>query len=224
MKNKFMKRAFLSNIKNWKLILILILLNILVLFLTNEFVITKEVYFNSYFEQLGTDVLEDFFGVLEIRQWISLAIIPFYVLIKSYLVYFCLSIGLFFYDDNDPQNIYKKLFKLVLIAEFIPLLSKCYKFLYFFVLKEEYLIQDFQFYTPLSYTNFLDLKRIDPWLIYPLQTINLFEIAYFFILTYGLHKLSQNKYSKDFEIVAVSYGAGLIIWLGLIMFLTLNIS
>ena len=81
-----------------------------------------------------------------------------------------------------------------------------------------------QQYYPLSYINFLDLEKIQPWLIYPLKTINLFEIAYFFVLVYGLWKLLKNKFSKSLEIVAVSYGSGLVIWLGLVMFLTLNMS
>jgi hypothetical protein len=36
--------------------------------------------------------------------------------------------------------------------------------------------------------------------------------------------LLKNKYIKSFEIIAISYGLGLTIWLGLVMFLTLNVS
>jgi hypothetical protein len=83
---------------------------------------------------------------------------------------------------------------------------------------------DIQQFYPLSYTNFLDVSTLEPWLVYPLQTINLFEIGYFFVLVYGTHKLLKNKYAKSFEMVAVSYGTGLLIWIGLAMFLTLNLS
>lgn len=85
-------------------------------------------------------------------------------------------------------------------------------------------MQDIQQFYPLSYINFLDIENIEPWLIYPLQTINLFEIAYFFVLVYGVHKLLKNNYWKSFEITAASYGTGLVIWLGLVMFLTLNLT
>jgi len=99
-----------------------------------------------------------------------------------------------------------------------------FKFGYFYFIKTGYTFQDLQQYYPLSYINFLDLSKLQPWLIYPLQTINLFEVAYFFVLVYGLWKLLKNNYWKSFEIVAVSYGTGLFIWIGFVMFLILNLT
>lgn len=111
-----------------------------------------------------------------------------------------------------------------MFGEFLLALVGFSKFLYFYFIKIDFTLLELKQFYPFSYTNLLDLSNIEPWLIYPLQTINLFEIGYFFVLVYGLHKLINNKYAKSFEIVAISYGAGLAIWLGLVMFLTLNIS
>jgi hypothetical protein len=135
----------------------------------------------------------------------------------------CLSIGVFFYDTENKIK-FKQFFRIALLGEFVLLLVGYFKFTYFYFIKTDFTLADIQQYYPLSYTNFLDVATLEPWLVYPLQTINLFEIGYFFVLVYGVHKLLKNKYAKSFEMVAVSYGTGLIIWLGFVMFLTLNLT
>lgn len=145
------------------------------------------------------------------------------IISRILLVSQCLSIGLFFYDTEDNTK-FKHLFRIALLGEFVLVLVGYVKFLYFAFIKTEYTLQDIQEYYPLSYINLLDLTKIEPWLIYPLQTVNLFEVAYFFVLVYGLHKLLKNNYWKSFEITAASYGTGLLIWLGLVSFLTLSIT
>jgi len=44
------------------------------------------------------------------------------------------------------------------------------------------------------------------------------------VLVFGLRKLLQNTFTKSLEMVAVSYGTGLLIFMGLVMFLTLNMT
>lgn len=185
---------------------------------------TKEMLYNLYVENLTRKQVNAVFKFQDKWDWLGYAIIPLLILIRSSLVSLCLSVGLFFYDSEEDEVKFNQLFRVALLGEFVLVLVGYFKFLYFAFIKTEYTLQDVQQFYPFSYTNFLDLESIQPWLIYPLQTINLFEIAYFFVLVYGLHKLLKNKYLKTFEIVAVSYGTGLLIWLGLVSFLTLNIN
>jgi hypothetical protein len=199
------------------------LFSILITYFFNKFLATEEVFYNFYSEQLAQ---KQIYKLLESQKkwaWVGYAIIPVLILIRTSLVSICLRIGLFLYN-TDNKTKFKQIFRIVLIGEFLLLLVGFCKFIYFYIIKTNYTLQDIQEFYPFSYTNFLDLSKIKPWLIYPLQTINLFEIAYFFVLVFGVHKLLQNKYLKSFEIVAISYGTGLIIWIGLVMFLTLNIS
>lgn len=194
---------------------------ILSVFLLNTFLNFEDKLYNFYSEQLAQEQVEKMLEGQRKWEWLGYAIIPILVLIRSSLVAFCLSIGMFFYDmeNNIP---FKKFFRIALIGEFVLVLVGYFKFAYFYFIKTDYTLQDLQQYYPLSYINFLDIENMQPWLIYPLQTVNLFEIAYFFVLVYGMWKLLKNDYWKSFEITAVSYGTGLIIWLGLVMFLTLN--
>lgn len=178
---------------------------------------------NFYSEQLAQEQIEKLLESQQKWAWLGYAIIPLLVLFRSNLVALCLNIGMFFYNMENSIK-FKQFFRIALLGEFVLVLVGFFKLGYFYFIKTDYTLQDLQQYYPLSYINFLDLEKIQPWLIYPLQTINLFEIAYFFVLVYGLWKLLKNNYSKSLEIVSVSYGSGLVIWLGLVMFLTLNMS
>lgn len=183
----------------------------------------NELLFNSLLEQLTQDEVERIVNNQQKWEWVGYAIIPIIVLIRSGLVTICLSVGMFFYNMDHTYK-FKQFFRIALLGEFVLVLVGFFKLCYFYFIKTDYTLQDLQQYYPLSYINFLDLDKIEPWLIYPLQTINLFEITYFFVLVYGLWKLLKNNFLKSLEIVTVSYGSGLIIWLGLVMFFTLNMS
>jgi hypothetical protein len=210
-------------LNNFSLYILIIILISFITYFSGIYLNTDELLYNYYSEQIAKEQLEKIIESQQKWGWLGYAIIPLVVLIRTSLVAMCLSIGVFFYYMENNYK-FKQFFKIALLGEFVLILVVFFKFFYFYFLKTDYTLQDLQQYYPLSYINFLDLEKIQPWLVYPLQTINLFEISYFFVLVYGLWKLLKNKLSKSFEIVAVSYGSGLLIWLGLVMFLTLNMT
>jgi hypothetical protein len=77
---------------------------------------------------------------------------------------------------------------------------------------------------PLSLESLFGYKNFEPWYIYPMQVANLFEVAYWIVLTFLLAKTIQTTKSKAFTLVVSSYGIGLFILVAGMMFLTLNIS
>ena len=213
----------IKHTSNFFYFILLVVLLTAGVFLSKQFLNTKELLYNFYSEQFAQEQLEKLLENQQRWAWLGYAIIPLVVLLRSSLVALCLSVGNFFYNMNEVElPKFKDFLRIALIGEFILVLVGYFKFIYFVLIKTDFTLQDLQQYYPLSYINFLDIDSLEPWLIYPLQTINLFEIAYFFVLVYGLHKLLKNKYWKSFEMVAVSYGTGLVIWLGLVMFLILN--
>lgn len=213
----------MKNKNNYFLIFILIGFNLLIGILSNFLLNTEDLLINFYSEQLAKDQLEQLLENQQKWAWLGYAILPLLILIRSSLVAFCLSIGLFFYETENAIK-FKQVFRVALLGEFVLVLVGVFKLSYFYFIKSDYTLQDIQQFYPLSFINFLDVENLEPWLVYPLQTVNLFEITYFFVLVYGMHKLLKNNYWKSFEITAASYGTGLLIWLGLVMFLTLNIS
>jgi len=208
---------------NFAFFLTVVVLTFLITLLVKYGLGLDKLVYNFYAEQLAKDQLQKLLAAQQKWAWVGYAIIPVMVLIRSSLVALCLSIGIFFYDI-ERKVAFKKYFRIALMGEFVLVLVGLFKLGYFYFLKTNYTLQDLQQYYPLSYINFLDRTKLQPWLIYPLQTLNLFEAAYIFVLVLGLRKLLQNTFTKSLEMVAVSYGTGLLIFMGLVMFLTLNMT
>lgn len=204
-------------------ILILISLILVSGIISDYLINSDQLFINTYTDVLTREQIKESLGLQQKWKWLGYILSPILVLIRAFLVAVCLNVGMFFYDMENKLKL-NFFFKIALSGEFVLVLVVFFKLLYFLFIKTEYTLQDIHQYYPFSYINFLNIENIEPWLIYPLQTINLFEVVYFFVLVYGLHKLLKNKYWKSFEIVVVSYGTGLVIWLGLVMFLTLNIT
>lgn len=210
---------------NFTLFLVIVLLAILITLIFKHSLKVDTLLYNFYAEQFAQEQLEQLIENQQNWAWLGYAIIPLLILFRASFVALCLSVGNFFYNmDEEEIPKFKHFFRIALLGEFVLILVGFFKFIYFTLIKTDFTLLDLQQYYPLSYINFLNLESLEPWLVYPLQTINLFEITYFFVLVFGMHKLLKNKYLKSFEIVAVSYGTGLIIWLGLVMFLTLNMT
>ncbi|CAM1368749.1 hypothetical protein [Tenacibaculum xiamenense] len=215
-----MNKYNLSSFEILVIILVAIVGNSLLL---KSFVITDEVIYNFYYESFTEKRITEFLENKNKLTLLGYLIMPLVILIRSGLVAICLSVGVFFYNTENKLK-FKQFFRVALVGEFVLVLVGFVKLLYFLIIKTDYTLKDIQQYYPLSYINFLDINNLEPWLIYPLQTINLFEVAYFLVLVYGLHKLLKKNYWKSFEITAASYGTGLVIWIGVVMFLTLNMS
>ena len=209
--------------RNYIILIIISVISIFCIEITNYTLNINKLVYEYYIENLSQDLLNEAIEKKNNWEWLFHLIIPLIILLRSGLVALCLNIGLFFYDTENKIK-FKQLFRAALLGEFVLVLVGFVKLLYFLFIKTDYTLQDIQQFYPLSYINFLDIENLEPWLIYPLQTINLFEITYFFVLVYGVHKLLKNNYWKSFEITAASYGTGLVIWLGLVMFLTLNLT
>ena len=81
-----------------------------------------------------------------------------------------------------------------------------------------------QNYNPLGVSGFLKNDTIPKYLLYPIQQLNLFEVAYWFLLAYGIKSLGNIDFKKALKITSLSYGVGLAIWCIFIVFLQLQFS
>jgi hypothetical protein len=152
---------------------------------------------------------------------VTFIIIPITLLLKTSIIAAILDIGCFFFSKEIK---YKRLFNIVVKAEFIFLLVIVFKTAWFYFFKTEYNLEDLQNFYPLSALNIIGYEGLQPWFIYPFQVLNLFELAYWFNLAYLIGKELNENTDKGFSIVASSYGVSLLIWVVGVMFFTLNIS
>lgn len=154
-------------------------------------------------------------------QWLGYAISPLLLILKISIIASILDIGCFFFSKEIK---YKKLFNIVVKAEFVFLLAIIFKTAWFYAFQPNFALEDLQYFYPLSALNIIGYQGLETWFIYPFQVLNLFEIAYWFILAYLIGKEINETTEKGFSIVASSYGVGLLIWVVGVMFLTLNMS
>lgn len=58
--------------------------------------------------------------------------------------------------------------------------------------------------------------------MYPLQTLNVFELVYWLLLAKGVSEALNRDFTRSFELVMASYGSALVLWIVTVMFLTVT--
>ena len=188
----------------------------------------NDLLYQSYSEKLTTVQIEKVFAFQEKWRWISYALVPLLLLLKISLIASVLYIGTFFY--SKVKVTFKQLFDAVIKAEFVFLLVSILKIIWFYFFQTNYTLEDLQYFYPLSALNIVGYQGLESWFIYPLQVLNLFELAYWSLLAYFIGKLAFTEKDKGkpmdlgFKIVASSYGSALLLWVVVVMFFTLNYS
>ncbi|MFY8069661.1 MAG: hypothetical protein ACOVMG_06160 [Flavobacterium sp.] len=188
---------------------------------TNYLLDYKNLIYNSLVEQLTTEQLKSIFDFQKKWQWVSYALIPILLLIKTSIISSILYIGAFF---SSKETTFKTLFSIVLSAEFIFLIIPVFKIIWFYFFQTNYTLEDIQYFFPLSALNITGYQGVDPWLIYPLQVLNLFEVACIIFLSYQIGHLTKTNADTGLKIVAYSYVPALLLWVAVVMFFTLNYS
>ena len=110
------------------------------------------------------------------------------------------------------------------IELFIFLLVPILKIIWFYFFQTNYTLEDIQYFYPLSALNIIGYAGLEPWLIYPLQILNLFELAYIIYLAYQIGKVTSTNTDTGFKIMMYSYVPTLLLWVCVVMFLTLSMS
>ncbi|MAQ75115.1 MAG: hypothetical protein CL613_02130 [Aquimarina sp.] len=206
--------------KSKYLILIVVTISILLAYLTQQLLNLDDLLFNRLSEDLNKEQIASILELNDKWQWLSYFIIPIVLITKLSIISAVLYMGTFFFEKKIT---YKKLFLIVTKAEFIFVLVGLVK-LVWFVFQDDYTLQDVQSFYPLSALSVVGYQELQPWFVYPFQTLNLFELAYWIILAWLLGKEIQSTTDKALKIVASSYGSALLIWVVAVMFLTLNMS
>lgn len=124
-------------------------------------------------------------------------------MLKTSVIASIIYIGLFF-SNRDLK--FKTIWDMTLKAEFVFLLLPLFKIIWFYFFQTSYTLEDVQYFYPLSALNIIGYENLEPWYIYPLQTLNLFELGYWLYLGYLIGKEIETDMDKGFKIVASSYG------------------
>ena len=211
--------------KNSLIFLLLIALSLLSTYLIGIFITTDSKIFDFLAKDYPSSVVQSYMENQKKWWWVSYAITPIMIGIKVLLVAFCLNFVKII-SEKLEQVKFRDLLTIVLMAEFVFVTAGFYKFFNFYLIDTDYTLETLQTYYPLSLINFKDAISTEKWLAYPLQLCNVFELFYWGILAWGIWELADKKisYIKSLGYVALTYGIGLLFWVGVVCFLILSVS
>ena len=216
--------SVIDDIKNVNKVLLftfLVLIAALLVLVNSILLLSDDLYYNQFGEQMSYDQIRSFLDLQYKFQWITYLALPLILLLKISILSIVLLAGSFFWNVKIS---FKRLFQIALIAEFIFVIPSIIKLGWFMFIKKDYELIDLQTFYPLSLINLISIADTPTWLFYPLQTVNIFEVTYWCILAYGLALVTKEKWHKMVRLVASSYGVGLLVWLVFIVFITLNLA
>lgn len=200
--------------------LILIVSFVIVTFMSKTLLTSDTLYFNSYADEMTYEQIKSLLDQNEKWGWLGYLLIPLIYFFKCSIIATCLGLGCFI---TINEFAFKRAFGISVVAEFIFLLPAFIKLFWFLFIQTDYRVQDIQYFYPMSLLQIFDPKSLEPWLIYPLQVLNIFEIIYWVVLANLLTKeLPELDMNRSMTVVMASYGTGLVIWVAFVMFLTLT--
>ncbi len=179
------------------------LVYICLLLLKRTFVIADIAAFEILQEQGQMWVFDILFGI----QYLS---VPFFLAWKFTLTAFIIWVGCFMFGYRVT---YAQLWRWVMFSELVFLLPEFIKFIWFLNWGGDPTYQDIVAFYPLSLINLVDYTAANPRLHYPLKSLNVFELFYWFILIVGVFYLSGKKWKYSVYIVSSSYILFYFIWL-----------
>jgi len=186
----------------------------------NSHLFMSDSFLTKWYEGIATTAqIQEMLSMVKKLEWSIVLFNILLIFLKIAYVALCLYLGFFFFYNQN--NLFNIAFNIALKAEIIFVLCYIVRLLWNGVIRIPESLEEFQV-TPFSLMCFFDPSIIEPWLNYSLNTFNLFEVFYIWLLSALMAIAIQVKFRKAFEIVFISYGAGLLLLIVTQMFLILS--
>jgi hypothetical protein len=215
-----MQRLFSLN--TWVVFGFLCVFSIILSFAMRELVVTFDVYYDAFGEQLTWERAEEKYQKRKEWAWLGYVFVPVIFAIKFMLITSCLYAGVFMESISLK---FRQLFSVVVVAELLFLLPTLIKVSWFVFVADNYTLQDVIYFSPWALSGFVSItKDTDKLLAYLLQVTNLFEVFYMLLLAFGLQYITQKTYFNALILTLKSYGLGLLLWITFVSFLIVSFS
>ena len=213
------------NKNNLLLSLTIIFFYLILTFVDKTFIVSESKIFEYLANKYPSSVVQNYMESQKKWWWVSYVTTPVLIGIKVLLVAFCLNFVKIISEKLEDVK-FRDILTVVLIAEFVFIIAGFYKFFNFYLIDTDYTLETLQTYYPLSLINYKEAISTEKWLAYPLQLLNVFELMYWGVLAWGIWQLADKKisYQRSLGYVALTYGVGLLFWVGVVCFLILSVS
>jgi hypothetical protein len=136
--------------------------------------------------------------------------VPLVYLWKFTVIGFVIWVGSFMFGYRVT---FSQCWGIAIVSEFVFLVAELAKIIWFFFVETDPTYDDIRGFYPFSLMNFFDYQSIEKRYAYPLRALNLFEIAYWFVLVEGVHFFARKKKNIAWLIVLSSYVLIFLLWL-----------
>jgi hypothetical protein len=200
---------------------LLLAISIILNFIINRFIIYDELLIADLKDQIGIDRILEMIDFSNRYEWLNYLLLPIIYLFKFSIVTIWILCGTIIY--GAPIR-FRSIFKMVVLAEYVWLLPSILFILWFGLFETKYSLIDLEYYAPLSLLSLFDATSIEPWLLFPLKSLNLFEVIYILVLALGIKKIIKKDYDSALKFTLPVYGSALIVWILFITFLSINLG
>ncbi len=190
-------------------------------YLLQSHLISKNLLIESFQDQMGYERIIQMIDARDKWAWLNYALLPLIYLIKFTLITFWVLCGTIILGIKGR---FKSIFKVVIVAEFVWLIPSLLLIVWFGVIDTTYSFNDIQYFSPLSLLSLFDATSIEPWLLFPLKSLNLFEVIYILVLALGIKTIIKKDYDSALKFTLPVYGSALIVWILFITFLSINLG
>lgn len=210
----------LTEINGWVLFLIFTTVYLVFTYTVQLFIFTDAFLEEQLQELYPAYMIEDIMEFKNRFAWVVYALEPVTLFLKLMLLFLPVSVAALLSDIDFKAS---DIFKAGLIAESVFAIQR---FWFAFITWSNLdLLYDGRIVDkyPLSLIGLIGSENVVDWLIYPLQLLNLFEVAYIGVVSFLLMKRWKTTWLDTVNIVLPAYLAGLIIWAGFVVFITIQL-
>jgi hypothetical protein len=150
-------------------------------------------------------------GMFKIISGLQYLSIPVIYMVKFTFIAFFIWVGCFGFGYRIT---YAGCWQIAMVSEIIFVLPELIKIFWFMMIDTDPNYFDVRAFYPLSLMNLFDYTNVaDKW-HYPLKSLNLFELMYWFFVIAGIYVKSEKEYRQSVIIGIFGYILPFIFWLG----------
>ncbi len=194
-------------LETWQLYLLITFITVILSYAFQKFIITRDVYYAIYGEQLEADRIDQIFDLTKKFQLWGYLITPLTIWLRISFVAFLIQLPLMLKYIEIP---FKEIFRITAFALLALLSVDVIKFFYLYFLPGSSITADTLSFIPLAITNFLPRENYSEIVFALLGKINPFEFLWIFIVYRGLHKTGKLEKTD-----ALIYSLGT--WIGILI-------
>jgi len=193
----------------------------LINYITNEFVLTESVMYNSFYGQIPEQFIEQTIEFQKKWTWVAYVIHPLILLLKWSFITAFVAMGSVFMGYSIG---FRQTFKSIMSCEWLFILFGIVNLMVLLLSDVNSIVdvEQLNVVNTLSvgylFKTYLDIEGIAK----PLYSLNLLQVFYILLMPFSIGVISNKNYLYDLSLVLRTYAPALFIWIILITYITVS--